>query len=353
MTAELSVVVPLFNEERILPTLHLRLAATLRQMATPYEIIYVDDGSTDQTPKLLADLCGQDSEVRAIMLSRNFGHQAAISAGLEAANGRAVITMDGDLQDPPELIPKLVAKWHEGYQVVYARRRRRSENILKRMAYFTFYRILRRMSELPIPLDTGDYALMDRKALIHLNSLPERSRFIRGLRTWVGFKQADVAYDRNARYGGESKYTIRRLFRLALDGIFAFSDLPLKAIAGLGCVVVMASLLLLTANVFGLSTRWFTVETSTLWLGGAVGMLAGLQMLCLGVLGEYIARIHREVRGRPLYLVRERKGFDPYPRVVPNVLEFLPRESTDRQEQATSRLSANWADVLAETGSGK
>lgn len=353
LNAEVSVVVPLYNEERILPTLHLRLTATLRQMAVPYEIIYVDDGSSDRTSALLNELCDQESEVRAIYLSRNFGHQAALCAGLENAAGRAVVSIDGDLQDPPELIPALVDKWHEGYQIVYARRRRRKENPLKRLAYFTFYRILRQMSELPIPLDTGDFALMDRAAVRNLNSLPERSRFIRGLRTWVGYRQTEVAYDRDARLDGQSKYTLRRLFQLAMDGIFAFSNVPLKAVTALGLLVIGVSLLVLLVQVASLIHPGLSMASDVVWLGGALGMVAGVQLLCLGLIGEYIARIHCEVRGRPLYLIRQRKGFEPYPRVVPNVLEFLPGESTDRQERATRRIRQGWDDVLAEAGTGR
>lgn len=330
MKPECSVVVPVCNEERNLPTLHLRLSATLRKLAIPYEIIYVDDGSTDATPRLIADLREQDKVVKALFLSRNFGHQAALCAGLEAATGRTVISIDGDLQDPPELIPELLAKWHEGYQVVYARRRRRNENPLKVSACYAFYRMLRKISDIPIPVDTGDYALMDRRALDVLNSLPERSRFIRGLRSWVGFKQAEVEYDREPRRDGESKYSIARLFHLAFDGFVGFSDKPLKFILTAG--VALQAL----AVVAAVATAVFRGMDSGALLWSGMAFLAGVQLFFLGIIGHYVARIHQEVRNRPLYLVSDRLGFRTQPRSVPNVVKYIDSEMADCQESATT-----------------
>jgi len=339
---ECSVVVPLCNEELNLPTLHVRLMATMRGLVMPYEIIYVDDGSTDRTAEMIRELHKQDPSVKAVFLSRNFGHQAALCAGLEAATGRAVVTIDGDLQDPPELIPALLDKWSEGYQIVYARRRKRQEGFFKQFACFLFYRVLRGLAEVPIPLDTGDFALMDRSVVDQLNALPERTRFIRGLRSWVGFKQADVLYDRDRRHDGESKYSFARLARLGLDGVFAFSEAPLKAITALGMLICGAAGLIALAKVFGLSSLG--------WSAAAMIGLAGLQLFSLGIVGEYIARIHHEVRGRPLYITRERLGFRPPPRPVRNVLEFLPSRETERQEQLTAgRLSGSWDDPMFQT----
>lgn len=339
MSIECSVVVPLCNEELNLPTLHLRLMATLRRLAIPYEIVYVDDGSTDKTAAMIRELHAQDSSVKAILLSRNFGHQSALCAGLEAATGRAVITIDGDLQDPPELIPEMLDRWSDGFQIVYARRRKRQEGFFKQGACYLFYRVLRHLAEVPIPLDTGDYALMDRSVVEQLNSLPERTRFIRGLRGWVGFRQTDVLYDRDKRRDGESKYSFMRLARLGLDGIFAFSEAPLKAISLAGAALLAAGSLVATLKLVGM--------TGLGWTGIALIGLAGIQMCGMGVLGEYIARIHHEVRGRPLYIARERLGFRPAPRPVRNVLEFLPSRETDRQEQLTAgRLSGDRADPL-------
>lgn len=352
MSLECSVVIPLCDEEQNLPTLHLRLTATLRRLAIPYEIIYVDDGSTDRTAEIVRELRQQDSEVRGIFLSRNFGHQAALCAGLEAATGRSVITIDGDLQDPPEVIPQLIDKWRQGYQVVFARRRRRRENVVKRAAYFLFYRLLRRLSEIPIPLDTGDFGLMDRQAVEELNGLPERTRFIRGLRSWVGFKQTEVEYDRDIRRGGQSKYTFGRLVRLAMDGIFAFSKAPLKAITAAGVLVTLLSIAGLVASAAG---GWGLLSNhiGLMWLGSALALLGGVQLIGLGVAGEYVARIYHEVRGRPMYVTREKIGFRPMPRAVPHVIDFLPPEPTERQEKLTAaRLSPDWADKLpaCETG---
>ncbi|MBI4580852.1 MAG: glycosyltransferase family 2 protein, partial [Planctomycetes bacterium] len=339
VSIECSVVVPLSNEELNLPSLHLRLTATLRRLAIPYEIIYVDDGSTDRTGEIIRELRRQDSLVKAVFLSRNFGHQAALCAGLEAAAGRAVISIDGDLQDPPELIPELLDKWNEGYQIVHARRRKRQENPFKQAACFVFYRVLRRLAEVPIPLDTGDYALMDRQAVEQLNAMPERTRFIRGLRSWVGFRQADVLYDRDQRRDGRSKYSLARLARLGLDGIFGFSEAPLKAITGAGVLIG------------GLAAAAFVMQTAGLWagsrLGSALALLAGVQLLGLGILGEYVARIHQEVRGRPLYVARERLGFKPLPRPAPSVLQFLPSWEADRNEKLTAgRLIGDRTDAV-------
>lgn len=339
MSIECSVVVPLCNEELNLPTLHLRLTATLRRLAIPYEIVYVDDGSTDKTPSMIRELHAADSSVKAVLLSRNFGHQSALCAGLEAATGRVVITIDGDLQDPPELIPEMLDRWSEGYQIVYARRRKRQEGFVKQTACFLFYRVLRRLAEVPIPLDTGDYALMDRSVVEQLNSLPERTRFIRGLRSWVGFRQTDVLYDRDKRRDGESKYSWMRLAHLGLDGVFAFSEAPLKTITAGGAVLLAAGSVVTIGKMLGLTGAGWT----------AVGLLnlAGIQLLGMGILGEYIARIHHEVRGRPLYIARERLGFRLPPRPVRNVLEFLPSREADRQEQLTAaRLGRTWPEPL-------
>jgi dolichol-phosphate mannosyltransferase len=321
MVITCSVVIPLCNEERNLPILHTRLTDVFTRLGLSYEIIYVDDGSTDRTPEIIHGLHQDDPATKGIFLSRNFGHQAALCAGLSAASGQAVISMDGDLQDPPELIPELVRQWREGYQIVFARRRRRKEHFLKRTAYFTFYRLLRMMSEIEIPLDTGDFALMDRQAVDELNNLPERTRFIRGLRSWVGFKQTEVLYDRDARHHGETKYSLSRLFRLAMDGIFVFSDAPLKLITLLGCFISILAVLGLSLS---LLIPW-RVDPSIVGMfavGSGLVLLGGIQLVGLGVVGEYMGRIYREVRARPLYVTRSRIGFDPVSRLRPEIIEF-------------------------------
>lgn len=341
MSTECSVVVPLCNEELNLPSLHLRLSVTMRRLAIPYEIVYVDDGSTDRTAEIIRELHYEDASVKAVFLSRNFGHQAALCAGIEAATGRAVVTIDGDLQDPPELIPELLDKWNEGYAIVYARRRKRQEGLFKQAACFVFYRVLRRMAEVPIALDTGDFALMDRQVVEHLNAMPERTRFIRGLRSWVGFRQTDVLYDRDRRHEGESKYPFSRLARLGLDGLFGFSEAPLKLITIGGMLVCGLALLGLLLELLGLLGAGK--------LGQALVFLGGVQLIGLGILGEYVARIHHEVRGRPLYLTRERLGFKNSPRPVPNVIEFLPAEKNRSEELAAGRLAEKWTSALVET----
>lgn len=338
MSIECSVVVPLFNGELNLPTLHLRLIATLRRLAIPVEIIYVDDGSTDQTAELIRELHAQDAAVKAVLLSRSFGRQAALCAGMEAATGRVIITIDGTLQDPPELIPDMLDRWSEGYQVVHARCRGR-DGLCKRAVRFLSGRVLRNISDVSNGLDAGDYALMDRSVVEQLNALPERTRSIPGLRRWVGFRQADVFYDRDRWRDGKSNGSFVRLARVGLNGVFAFSDAPLKLVSIAGAAIVCLAIVAATAKILGaLATGWTAV--------GLVG-LAGIQLLGMGVLGEYIALIHHEVRGRPLYIARERLGFRRSPRPVRNVLEFLPSSEVERQEQLTAaRLSRDWSDPL-------
>jgi len=334
---ECSIVVPLCNEQRTLPTLHLRLTSTLRQLAIPYEIIYVDDGSTDETAAIMTELNQEDEAVKGIFLSRNFGHQAALCAGLEAAAGRAVVTIDGDLQDPPELIPELLKKWHQGYQVVYAKRRRRKENPLKKGACYLYYRILRRMSDISIPMDTGDFALMGRQAINHLNNMPERTRFIRGLRSWGGFPQTEVEYNREPRRAGISKYSVARLVRLGLDGLIGFSDKPLKAVMMAGVLTFLLSM----AGLVGGMLVWATPWGLPMLLVAATGLLGSIQLLAMGVLGEYLGRVYTEVRGRPLYLVKKRLGFDRHPRLVRQVSDYLDTSHPKREKAGVNFPVAN------------
>src|SRR5262245_11193152 len=231
---EISVVVPLHDEQENLAELHRRLTAVLEGLGVAYEILLVDDGSRDATPRMIGRLQESDPTVCALHLSRNFGHQAAVSAGLDYARGRAIVVMDGDLQDPPELIPRFVELWRGGDDVVYAVRRRRNEGVLKRLGYFTFYRLMKAVSEIDVPLDSGDFCLMDRRVVDALTSLPERVRFVRGLRSFVGFCQTGIPYDRPARLAGASKYPLRSLIALAIDGLVSFSGRPLRLVTYLG-----------------------------------------------------------------------------------------------------------------------
>jgi polyisoprenyl-phosphate glycosyltransferase len=303
---EISVVVPLYNEQENIAELHRRLRATLESLDVPYEVVFVNDGSQDATPGLINEIAQHDHHLSILHLSRNFGHQSAVAAGLDHARGRAVVVADGDLQDPPEVIPQFVERWREGYDVVYAVRRRRKEGAIKRLGYFGFYRLLRAISELEIPLDSGDFCLMDRRVVDALRSLPERKRFIRGLRTFVGFRQTGLAYERAARLAGRPKYTFHTLVGLAVDGLVSFSSYPLRLVIRLG--VVAAALAL------GLSV-WVFIDAYTQqtaprgWASTMVIVLfmGSMQLICLGIIGEYIRLIFLEAKERPPYIVSRYK----------------------------------------------
>jgi dolichol-phosphate mannosyltransferase len=307
---ELSVVIPVFNEQENLPTLLARLTAVLRTIGLPYELIFVDDGSRDASVDLLHRFAGEDPRIRVVELARNFGHQVAISAGLDHARGMGVIVMDADLQDPPEVLPQFVAKWREGHDVVYAIREQRKEHFLKRAAYNAFYRLLQRVAQIEIPLDAGDFCIMDRRVVDLLNGMPERNRFVRGIRSWVGLNQVGLAYERQARHAGQPKYTFTRLIYLALDGLVSFSFLPLRVITVIGFIVSVISILLAIAYTIqkltiGLSPPGFATLTV------AIFFLSGIQLITIGVIGEYVGRIFDEVKRRPLYVVRTIVGGDP------------------------------------------
>lgn len=304
----LSVVVPVYNEEAVLPEFYARVAAVLDSLPQPSELIFVDDGSQDRSAEILAGLAARDPRVRVLGFSRNFGHQAALCAGLDHCRGDAVVMIDADLQDPPELIHDFLAKWREGFQVVYGQRLRVEEGLLKRLVYHLFYRLLRLLANIDIPLDTGDFSLVDRSVVTHLRALPERTRFLRGLRSWIGLRQVGLEYRRHARAQGESKYSLAKLFKLAFDGIFSFSTVPLKLalITGMlasvgGFVGVLVVTWLRLRHQFDLP-GWASLAVIVLFLGG-------VQLFTAGIMGEYVARIYEEVKRRPLYLVARRAGF--------------------------------------------
>src|SRR5262249_51942962 len=278
--------------------------AALDALWLGYELVFVNDGSSDSTMSLLDELRRRDRRVVPLHLSRNFGHQAAISAGLAHARGQAVIIMDGDLQDPPEMLGRFIERWREGFEVVYAIRTQRKENFVKRAGYYFFYRLLRAVSDLDIPLDSGDFCLMDRKVVDVLNHLPERGRFVRGLRSFVGFRQTGVTYPRAARAAGQPKYTLRALVRLALDGIISFSSAPLKLVTYLGLASAGAAFVLL---IWLLAAAWGQNTSPAGWALAIVVLLfmSAVQLLSLGIVGEYVQRIFLEVKGRPTYIVRE------------------------------------------------
>ncbi len=300
-----SVVVPVYNEQENLPELERRLADAL----TPfdYDVIFVDDGSRDASLGMLQEFHRTNPRMKALSFSRNFGHQVAISAGIDHAAGEAVILMDGDLQDPPEVLPRFIDKWREGFEVVYAVRRRRKESLPKRAAYAAFYRILRKVSYLNIPLDSGDFCLMDKKVVDILKALPERTRFVRGLRTWAGYRQTGLEYERDRRHAGKPKYTFAKLLKLAYDGIVAFSDVPLRVAIYLGLGSAAAAFLGVLFVIYEKVTNnvpvvgWTSTIVILLFLGGLI-------LTTLGIIGEYISRIYEEVKHRPLYVIRERIG---------------------------------------------
>jgi len=307
----LSVIVPCLNEEEALRGTQVRLSAALEQIPTNFEIIYVDDGSTDATPEVLRELQAYDSRVRVVRFSRNFGHQMAITAGLEHAGGDAVVIIDADLQDPPETIVDFFRKWQEGYDVVYGvRTEREGETAFKLWTAKLFYRFMTRLSDTQIPLDTGDFRLMDRRVLNVLLGMPERDRFVRGMVSWLGFSQVAVPYRREARIAGVTKFSFFKMLRFALDGIFSFSIVPLRVATWTGFItsfLAIVGIVLVSLEHFlgveGLVKGW----TSTMF---AVLFIGGVQLICMGIIGEYIGRIYGESKHRPLYVVREILGFE-------------------------------------------
>jgi len=306
----LSVVVPCFNEEEVLPATHARLTGVLRTLADfDYEILYVDDGSRDRTGEMLRELQASDSRVRVLRLSRNFGHQVAVTAGLDAAEGDAVVMIDADLQDPPEVIPEMLTRWKDGCDVAYAQRRRRAgEPPLRLWMIRLFYRLFRHVTNINMPMDSGDFRLMDRRVVQAIRQMPEQDRFLRGMVSWLGFRQVAVPYDRAARAAGESKYPFSKLLRLACDGIFSFSLLPLRLVMLLGFLGSGTALLgIFYAAVARLCTGQWVSGWASLFL--AILFLGGSQLICMGVIGEYVGRIYRESKQRPLYLLMDRLGF--------------------------------------------
>ncbi len=303
----ISVVIPVYNEEQTLETLVERLGAALAKLGEPYEVVFVNDGSTDRSQEILSACHQCDPRLKCVSLSRNFGHQVAVTCGLDHSGGAAVVVMDGDLQDPPEVLPDLVRLWREGYDVVYAVRQQRKENALKVGAYKIFYWLLRRVSYLDIPLDSGDFSLMDRRVVDILGRMPERNRFVRGLRTWVGLRQTGFEYAREARYAGESKYSFTKLMRLAFDGLISYSFVPLRMVSNLGLLVSIGTIVYMGYLMVG---RFFGDQTLQGWLSTVVIVLflGGIQLLSLGIIGEYIGRIFDEVKQRPQYVVGEVLG---------------------------------------------
>jgi dolichol-phosphate mannosyltransferase len=304
----LSVVAPVFNEEATISMFVRRVREALE--GVPYELLLVDDGSSDGTPALLEGLEGEDARIRTIRLSRNFGHQAALTAGLDQAAGDAIVMLDSDLQDPPEVIRALLERWTEGADVVYAvRRRREGEGRFKLGTARAFYRAFSKLAQIELEPNSGDFRLLDRRALDALGSMRERNRFLRGMTVWVGFTQTAVAYDRDPRYAGETKFTLRRMLRFSFDAISSFSNVPLQAATALGFVFSMIAFLGMPVAVAFKATGQFVPGITTVLF--AVLLLGGIQLITVGIIGEYIGRIYEEVKGRPLYVLEDGPAPDP------------------------------------------
>ncbi len=306
----ISVVAPCHNEAENVPELVRRLKATLEPIDPDFELVLVNNGSTDETLDRIRELGEADRRVKCVNLSRNFGHQPAVSAGLSKTSGRCVIVMDGDLQDPPEVLPELIARWRDGYEVVYAVRAKRKEGFLLRFAYASFYRVLARMSDIEIPRDSGDFALMDRRVVDIMNALPEKERFLRGLRAYVGFRQIGHVYERAARTAGESKYSLFGLMRIALNGIFSFSKKPLRIIGMTGAAVSVLSLLYMAFIITLKLTVKPDMQEGFATLVSVVLALGGLQLIAIWFLAEYIGHIFSEVKGRPSFIIRDTLNLD-------------------------------------------
>lgn len=314
MRPKYSLIIPVYNEEEILPEMYRRVAAVMDQMDGRVELILVNDGSRDRTLALLRDLHEKDPRICYLSLARNFGHQIAVTAGLNYVRGEAIIILDADLQDPPELIPQLVEKWQQGYQVVYAQRtQRRKEGWFKRLPAYLFYRLMQRLADVEIPIDTGDFCLMDRRVVDVLNSMPERNRYIRGLRSWVGLPQTFIHFERDPRFAGEVKYTFRKSLSLAATGLVTFSRVPLRLSTYVG---LLAAAIALFMAILVLYWRIFVPRSpltgfATIMI--VVFFLGAVQLVSIGILGEYVGRIYEEVKGRPLYVLSEVAGFTDEP----------------------------------------
>lgn len=300
-----SVVVPMYNEEEVINESYKRLTGVMESTGLSYELIFVNDGSKDKTRLLALDICNNDKRVRMIDFARNFGHQCAITAGMANTKGDCIVVIDADLQDPPEVIPEMIEKWKEGYEVVFGQRKKREgETLFKKFTAAAFYRCLNMVTNVDIPLDTGDFRLIDRKVCDAYNKLSEHNRFVRGIFSWLGYKTTSVEFERHARFAGTSKYPFKKMLKLAFDGIYSFSYIPLVLARWLGIAVSIVSVLILIFYAI------FKLLNAVTTLVIACIFIMGITLICLGFIGDYIARICDEVRNRPYYLIREKVNFD-------------------------------------------
>lgn len=303
-----SIIIPCYNEQEVLRETHRRMTRVMQGMGESYELIYVNDGSRDKTGEILEDICREDAHARAVMFARNGGHQIAVSAGLDYAAGDAIVIIDADLQDPPEVIPQMAARWKQGAQVVYGQRKKRDgETFFKKFTASMYYKTINKLTGGMVPRDTGDFRLVDRQVADVIRSMPEHARFLRGMFAWAGFKQEALLYDRDKRFAGETHYPLKKMLKLAADGVFSFSVMPLKAawLCGLGWILLGCLLAFVL-----LMCLLFHVQGGLWWLAALLMVLTGNVLMCIGIAGEYIGRIYDDVRGRPLYVVARTLGFD-------------------------------------------
>ncbi len=303
--SKLSIIIPVYQEEKNIPELHQRLSGAAKKVSPDYELIFINDGSKDGTIQELKKLAIADNQTFYIDFTRNFGHQIAVSAGLDKCRGDIVVIIDGDLQDPPELIPDLYQKYQEGYDVVYARRKeRKGEGVFKKMTAAAFYRILRRLTSVDIPIDTGDFRMIDRKVVDALKEMKEQNKFLRGQIAWLGFRSAEVLFSRDKRKHGKTGYSLKKMIHFALDGITSFSNVPLQLVSRLGIIVSFISFLII---IYALYSHYFLKETLSGWTSLIISttFIGGVQLISIGIIGEYISRINKNILNRPLYMVKE------------------------------------------------
>jgi dolichol-phosphate mannosyltransferase len=306
-----SLIIPIYNEEETIPELYRRVSDVMDSLDDSVELILINDGSRDRSLKLMRELQERDARVCYISFARNFGHQAAVTAGLNFARGQVIVVLDADLQDPPELIPKMIESWQAGYHVVYAQRtKRKKESWFKRLTAYVFYRLLRQLADVDIPADTGDFCLMDRQVVDVLNSMPERNRYIRGLRAWIGFRQTAVKFERDPRFAGEVKYTFKKSLALAVNSLVSFSKIPLRISTYLGLFSALIALLMALLVLYWRLQQPDSPVTGLATILIAVFFLGSVQLISIGILGEYIGRIYEEVKGRPAYTIAEIAGLE-------------------------------------------
>jgi dolichol-phosphate mannosyltransferase len=306
-----SLIIPIYNEQETISEMYRRVSAVMDRLDGETELVLINDGSRDKSLSMMRELHQRDKRVCYLSFARNFGHQIAVTAGLNFVRGQVIIILDADLQDPPELIPDMLEKWRQGYQVVYAQRtKRRKESWFKRFMAFSFYRILKSLADVDIPTDTGDFCLMDRSVVDLLNQMPERNRYIRGLRSWVGFQQTAIQFERDPRFAGEVKYTFRKSLSLAINSLVSFSRVPLRIASYMGLISAAFSIVMACLVLYWRLVQPDSPVTGFATIAIAIFFIGSVQLICIGILGEYIGRIYEEVKGRPLYTLAEVGGFD-------------------------------------------